>query len=139
MPFLNEYAGQCACVWLPREAEHTNVDADLAEEALRASEGRIDDMELVDLIDVERVQSLVDDLYSLTHIPNAIIGLQGKVLVGAGWQDICTRFHRQHAETVDLARRAGATDMAASPRPKEMAASTARRGCSPASDPIAAR
>ena len=57
-------------------------------------------MELTDLIDVEGVQSLVDDLYALTHIPSAIIDLKGKVLVGAGWQDICTRFHRQHAETL---------------------------------------
>lgn len=29
----------------------------------------------------------------------SIIDLQGRVLVGVGWQDICTRFHRVHPET----------------------------------------
>ena len=76
------------------------VEADLAEETLWASEEQIGAMDLADLIDVEGVQSLVDDLYALTRIPSAIIDLEGKVLVGAGWQDICTRFHRQDAETL---------------------------------------
>ena len=29
----------------------------------------------------------------------AVIDIAGKVLVGVGWQDICTRFHRVHPET----------------------------------------
>ena len=36
---------------------------------------------------------------SLPHIPMSIIDLEGKVLVGVGWQEICTRFHRVHPET----------------------------------------
>ncbi len=35
----------------------------------------------------------------LTHLTLALIDLQGKVLVGVGWQDICTKFHRVHPET----------------------------------------
>ena len=41
----------------------------------------------------------MDDFYELAHIPMAIIDLKGKVLVGVGWQDICTKFHRVHPET----------------------------------------
>ena len=41
----------------------------------------------------------MDDFYALAHIPMAVIDRQGKVLVGEGWQDICTRFHRVHPET----------------------------------------
>ena len=69
-------------------------------ESILSHEGQIGDLELADILDMEAVQSLVDDLYSLIHIPVSIIDLNGRVLVGAGWQDICTRFHRQHPETL---------------------------------------
>jgi serine phosphatase RsbU (regulator of sigma subunit)/anti-sigma regulatory factor (Ser/Thr protein kinase)/ligand-binding sensor protein/putative methionine-R-sulfoxide reductase with GAF domain len=100
------------------KAERLKVQAALDEaerqrEALQASEARVQrklqsiltpegraaDLELADLIDVEAVQSLADQLYALTQIPNAIVDLKGNVLVKAGWQDICTGFHRQHPET----------------------------------------
>jgi len=41
----------------------------------------------------------MDNFYELAHIPMSIIDLKGKVLVGVGWQDICTKFHRFHPET----------------------------------------
>jgi two-component system cell cycle sensor histidine kinase/response regulator CckA len=85
-----------------------------AEEALRASEARVqkklqsilspvDDigpLELADMIDVAAIQHLMDKFYQLTRVPNSIIDLKGNVLVGTGWQDICTKFHRQHPETL---------------------------------------
>ena len=40
----------------------------------------------------------MDDLYKLVHIPIGINDLKGNVLVGVGWQDICTKFHRVHPE-----------------------------------------
>ncbi|MEN6338284.1 MAG: GAF domain-containing protein, partial [Phycisphaerales bacterium] len=55
--------------------------------------------QLADIIDCGGVQSLVEDFYRLAHIPMSIIDLQGRVLVGVGWQDICTRFHRVHPGT----------------------------------------
>ncbi len=61
-------------------------------------EGDVASLELHDVLDVELVQPLMDDLWSFTGIPVAIIDLDGKVLIGAGWQDICTRFHRVHPE-----------------------------------------
>ena len=56
-------------------------------------------LELADIIDAQAIQSLMDDFYKLAHIPIGIIDLKGNVLVGVGWQDICTRFHRVHPET----------------------------------------
>mgnify|MGYP000936409278 CR=1 FL=1 len=56
-------------------------------------------LELVDIIDVQAIQSLMEDFYKLAHIPISIIDLKGNVLVGVGWQEICTRFHRVHPET----------------------------------------
>jgi PAS domain S-box-containing protein len=84
------------------------------EEALRQSEQRIRlkldtilspaseiaNLELAEIIDAQVIQSLMDDFYKLAHIPIGIIDLKGNVLVGVGWQDICTKFHRVHPETL---------------------------------------
>jgi len=70
-------------------------------ESILSPEGDIGDLELADIIDVPEIQSLMDDFYKLAPMPMAILDLKGKVLVGKGWQDICTRFHRVHPETHD--------------------------------------
>lgn len=57
------------------------------------------DLELADIIDTKAFQSLMDDFYRVAPIPMSIIDLKGEVLVGVGWQDICTKFHRTHPET----------------------------------------
>jgi len=40
----------------------------------------------------------MEDFYKITHIPMGLNDLKGNVLGGAGWQDICTKFHRVHPE-----------------------------------------
>ncbi|MFO7964048.1 MAG: PocR ligand-binding domain-containing protein [Desulfobacterales bacterium] len=55
--------------------------------------------ELADIIDTQAVQAVMEDFYALTGIPMSIIDRKGEILVGVGWQDICTRFHRIHPET----------------------------------------
>ena len=56
-------------------------------------------LELSEIIDIPAIQSLMDDFYKLTHIPIGLNDIKGNVLVGVGWQDICTKFHRVHPET----------------------------------------
>jgi PAS domain S-box-containing protein len=83
-------------------------------EALRQSEQRVGiklestlspardtaNLELAEIIDIQAIQSLMDDFNKLTHIPIGIIDIKGNVLVGVGgWQDICTKFHRAHRVT----------------------------------------
>ncbi|AAM04738.1 TPA: PAS domain S-box protein [Methanosarcina acetivorans] len=89
------------------------TDRKRAEEALRQSEQRvrlklesilspsreIGNLELADIIDSQAIQSLMDDFYTLAHIPMSLIDLKGNVLAGVGWQDICTEFHRVNLET----------------------------------------
>ena len=58
-----------------------------------------EELELANLIDAPAIQSLMEDFYHFSGITMAIIDLQGQVLVGVGWQEICTRFHRVHPET----------------------------------------
>ncbi|MGE5570763.1 MAG: PocR ligand-binding domain-containing protein [Rhodospirillales bacterium] len=67
-------------------------------DTILSPEGDIETLELADIIDVAAIQSLMDDFYSLTRLPMAIIDLKGSILVGVGWRDICTEFHRVHPE-----------------------------------------
>lgn len=62
-------------------------------------QGDIGKLELADIIDVRLLQSLVNDFFAIVRIPMAIIDMNGRVLVGVGWQNICTDFHRVHPET----------------------------------------
>ncbi len=70
------------------------------EEKANESEAcEIDEVELSDIIDIQAIQSLMDDFYKFAHITIALVDLKGNVLVSVGWQDICTKFHRIHPET----------------------------------------
>ncbi len=69
-----------------------------------APESTMSALELADIIDSEELQQLMDEFYRLTHIGIGILDLHGRVLVGTGWQDICTQFHRVHAESCRLCR-----------------------------------
>jgi PAS domain S-box-containing protein len=63
------------------------------------TDAEIGDVQLAQMIDAPAVQALMDDFYAVSKIPMAVIDLQGKVLVGVGWQDICTKFHRVNPES----------------------------------------
>jgi PAS domain S-box-containing protein len=85
-----------------------------AEQALRESEQRISrklesilspdvdigEIELHEIINIEALQSLMNDFYEVARVPIAVVDNSGKVLVRAGWQEICARFHRVHSETL---------------------------------------
>lgn len=49
-----------------------------------------------DLIDIPSLQVLTDELYRAANIPSAVVAMDGEILVGSGWQRICTEFHRKH-------------------------------------------
>ncbi len=68
-------------------------------DSILSPEGDLGNLALADIIDAPAIQSLMDDFYRLAHVPMAVIDLQGRVLVGVGWQAICTQFHRVHPET----------------------------------------
>ncbi len=68
-------------------------------DSVLSPEGDLGILELEEIIDVPGMQSLMDSFYKLNGIPMSIIDLKGKVLVGVGWQDICTKFHRIHPDT----------------------------------------
>ncbi|MFQ3548458.1 MAG: EAL domain-containing protein [Armatimonadota bacterium] len=52
-----------------------------------------------DLIDINKLQALMESLYLASKIPCGIIDINGDILISAGWQDICTKFHRVNKYT----------------------------------------
>ncbi len=72
--------------------------------AILEPEGSIASLELADIIDAQSIQSLMEDFYQLTGILGAILDMRGTVLVAAGWQDICTKFHRCNPITAQYCR-----------------------------------
>jgi len=58
------------------------------------------EIELANVINAPAIQKMMDDFYILTGIGMAIVDLKGTILVATGWQDMCTKFHRVHPETL---------------------------------------
>lgn len=52
------------------------------------------------LVDVGELQALCEAFTEATGAVTAILELDGEILVASGWQDICTKFHRQNPGTV---------------------------------------
>ena len=54
---------------------------------------------ILDLIDFKRVDTLLEGFNKTTGFVTAILDLQGKVLSKSGWRQVCTEFHRINPET----------------------------------------
>jgi anti-sigma regulatory factor (Ser/Thr protein kinase)/ligand-binding sensor protein len=54
---------------------------------------------LGDLIDVPRLQELLDSLHEAFGCPTAVVDNEARVLTATAWQDACTQFHRLNDET----------------------------------------
>jgi PAS domain S-box-containing protein len=50
------------------------------------------------LVDIEQTQHILESHYKITGVLSAILDNDEKILAAAGWQDICTRFHRAHPD-----------------------------------------
>jgi PAS domain S-box-containing protein len=86
-----------------KRAEETPRDDEervrLKVESIRSPSRDIENLQLADILDAAEVQAMMDEFHKLARIPMAVIDVRGKVLVGVGWQEICTKFHRVHPET----------------------------------------
>jgi PAS domain S-box-containing protein len=54
---------------------------------------------LKDLLDIPKLQELLDALDEVHSLPSAIIDVEGNILTATAWQDICTKFHRVNPDT----------------------------------------
>lgn len=63
------------------------------------------DLRLSDLLDLTILQKMADAHYRAAGMPIGIIdAMDGSVLVGSGWQDICVKFHRADPVTLQRCR-----------------------------------
>ncbi len=60
----------------------------------------ISEEEIAEAIDFQALQEMMNFFYKITQIGMAITDIKGKVRVATGWQDICTKFHRVHPDTL---------------------------------------
>ena len=56
-------------------------------------------MKYSDLVDIPRLQELMESFTQVTGIANAVIDVDGTVIVHSGWQEACTDFHRANPLT----------------------------------------
>ncbi|MEN8614847.1 MASE3 domain-containing protein [Dehalogenimonas sp. THU2] len=64
-------------------------------DSIMSPEMELGDQDLAAIFDLPVVQKMMEDLYRVTGVGFSIIDLKGTVLVGTGWQEICTEFHRK--------------------------------------------
>jgi len=56
-------------------------------------------MKLSDLIDIQRLQVIIDHLFASNGIPIAIFNPDSSVVVSTPWRDVCSKFHRVNGIT----------------------------------------
>ena len=54
---------------------------------------------ILDIIDFEKVDSLLEGFNKSTGFVTAILDLEGNIISKSGWRQLCTEFHRVHPET----------------------------------------
>ena len=52
-----------------------------------------------ELVDIPKLQALMESFFQVIGIANAVIGVDGTVIVNAGWQTACTDFHRINTQS----------------------------------------
>lgn len=57
-------------------------------------------MKFIELVDIYELKELCESFTSLTNAATGIGDLDGNILVGTGWQDICSNFHRVNPKTL---------------------------------------
>ena len=56
-------------------------------------------IDYAELVDVPRLQALMESFYQVTGLPNAVLDVHGRIITSAGWQPACTDFHRINPES----------------------------------------
>ena len=52
-----------------------------------------------ELVDIPKLQLLMDSFFQVIGVANAVLEVDGTILAGAGWQSACTGFHRVNPDT----------------------------------------
>ncbi len=86
------------------ELRTTNEELQLKLDTLLLPDMPIEKQELRNILNTQELCDLMREFNHLSQVATAIIDLKGDVLVGIGWQNICTKFHRIHPQTLQNCR-----------------------------------
>ena len=53
-----------------------------------------------DLVDIQKIQSLFDNIYKVTGIAAGVADIDGTALTKTGWTNLCTNFHRANPQAL---------------------------------------
>ena len=56
-------------------------------------------VKFTELINIDSLKKMAENIYAIAGIHMAIVDVDGTIEIAAGWQDICTKFHRVHPTT----------------------------------------
>jgi len=90
---INEYA-----LKLGIQEPYVIVD-DTQIDLLVQSQDITKEIDITTLLDIPKLQLLLEDFYRFMNIPLAIIDLKGNILVQSKWSRACTDFHRANSES----------------------------------------
>jgi PAS domain S-box-containing protein len=68
--------------------------------SLSIDEHNLENLNLKDILDRQNIRPILRDMSRLTNTSVAIVDLSGKMVFATDWQDICTKFHRVHPDTL---------------------------------------
>ncbi|WP_179632151.1 PocR ligand-binding domain-containing protein [Clostridium peptidivorans] len=54
---------------------------------------------LEELVDMQKLQKLMDKFYNITKLPHGVLNLEGKMLINTRWQMACEKFHRKISDS----------------------------------------
>ncbi len=64
-----------------------------------SSDLNLAEYQLSDFIDIKQIKKLFELQFKFSGLPVGLIDLEGNVLVGVGWQEICMNYHRANPKT----------------------------------------
>ncbi len=104
MNHVHDIAGdektEAQLAYLSRELEASEGRVQAKLNALLDPADELEPLALADAVDCTQLQSLMNDFHALTGIGVGIVDTEGNVIIATGWQDICTKFHRCHPDTL---------------------------------------
>jgi len=91
---INEYA-QRLNLEKPYPIVEKLQNDELSESVINSDE----EIDISKLLDIPKLQLLMDEFYNFMHVPLAIIDTKGTILVQSKWSRACTDFHRANTQS----------------------------------------
>ena len=69
---------------------------------------KLNKLTFAQLVDIEQIQRMLEAQHKITGVLATILDTDENILAAAGWQDLCTQFHRAHPGAIKCCRESDA-------------------------------